>query len=73
MFQHPEFNDSRENYPNDIAILQLTEAADISEEAGPVHPICLPPSDDTVYWENPSCYASGYGAAGDIDLCLNNI
>lgn len=60
MFQYPDFNPDSVSYDNDLAILELSRSADIEGDSA-LFPICLPPTDETRYWENPNCAVTGYG------------
>jgi len=68
---HPQFNGSSWSYPNDIAILSLAEPADI--EGRRINPICLPPSSDIKYWENPSSLITGWGVLNVNDTAYPSI
>lgn len=61
VLQHPDFDPSNESLPGDLAVLSLAESANIDDPEAPINAICLPPSPDTRYWENPSCVMSGFG------------
>lgn len=54
---HPGFQN--DTLQHDIAIVHFSTPLDFS---GPrVRPICLPPTSDTSYVENPNCYLAGWG------------
>ncbi|KAK3106028.1 hypothetical protein FSP39_011241 [Pinctada imbricata] len=55
---HPEYNENAGGFPNDIAILQLSSAAELSEE---VQSANLPSSTSTSFYNGRTCYITGWG------------
>ena len=58
--QHPEFAmDGSKGFPNDIALIRLSQSADISKDN--IQPISLPSSTDESFYEDKKCIISGWG------------
>ena len=60
-FQHPEFSLLNPGAPNDLALLRLSEAADLDNDY--ISTVALG-SPDIEYAGNPDCYMSGWGRNG---------
>ncbi|KAK2150808.1 hypothetical protein LSH36_387g01065 [Paralvinella palmiformis] len=59
LFMHPDYNYSAPYYANNLALIQLATPANLSNNY--INVVCLPPSDDISYVENPNCYVTGWG------------
>ena len=51
--------DPLKGYPNDIALLRLTEEPDMSDER--IGMACIPDTTDFNFTGNPDCWISGWG------------
>lgn len=54
---HPGFNPS--TLLNDLALLRFVEPYDFTLPS--IRPVCLPPTNDTSYVQNPNCFVTGWG------------
>ena len=63
-FQHPDYDPTVFNIPNDVAVAQLASEADLDNEF--IGLMTLPRSDD-VFADNANCWATGWGRYGNIE------
>ncbi|XP_013413510.1 chymotrypsinogen A [Lingula anatina] len=71
IIEHPQYNGNGAGFPNDIALLKLSEAVSYSSE---IQPACLPASTDD-FLGNNDCWITGWGltqGTGD-DQVLNEL
>jgi secreted trypsin-like serine protease len=54
---HPNFNP--ESLLHDLALLRFDDPYDFTLPS--IRPICLPPTNDTSYVQNPNCFVTGWG------------
>ena len=59
--QHPDYDPTVFNVPNDVAVVQLASEADLDNEF--IGLVTLPRSND-VFANNTNCWATGWGRYG---------
>ena len=58
LFQHPEYQNSGDGFPNDIAILKLSSSVSVGNGKAELVPLA---QQDLSFLGNPDCWISGWG------------